>query len=747
MAPFVDGTRPPAMTSLNPAQRAAVAHDSGPLLVLAGAGSGKTRVITARVARLIEAGVAPEAILAVSFTNKSAAEMRERMVPLVGKARAGRIVMSTFHSFGLQLLKQEQKALGLDGRFVIFDQSDSLGVVKEVLRELFREGAVRKLDPMGVLSRISNWKSALLAPDAVPESDFEYDDVAREVYPEYQARLGAMRAVDFDDLVCRPVQLLASDVGARLRWQRRFEHLLVDEFQDTSKVQLELVRLLVNASRNVCVVGDDDQSIYSWRGADVKNILDFERHFPGAKIVKLEDNYRSHAPILEVANAVIAQSQGRRHGKTLRAARAGGDPVKLCACKDPADEARFVATEVGRLRGDGIRPSAIAVLYRSNLQARLIEEELKLGGHPHKVFGGQQFFDRKEVKDGAAYLRVVVNPFDEISLRRILNYPARGCGTRTVEHIEQYAKAHKLPFHRALEQIELVPEVPDNARRSLQLLTAELARAREQMQTSGRLHTAARELLERIGLREALIDAADGKEQGAQRWQNVTFFLGWLERYEAAGGQGAKSLQGFLERVTLGGDSPQEEAPGEIISLMTLHSAKGLEFSHVFLIGCVEGQIPHARTTDPKASEAGPADLEEERRLFYVGVTRARNRLYLSWPAQRSLRGKVTEQTRSRYLEELPEASVEVYDNPAKAPETGAKRGLGPGTEHCPQTVRFFGGVASSHDSESSVAFAQRLWHEARACINAYGSLRILLSLHQRDGDVIFATAVIRLID
>jgi ATP-dependent DNA helicase Rep len=655
------------MTSLNPAQHAAVAHDSGPLLVLAGAGSGKTRVITARVARLIEQGVAPEAILAVSFTNKSAAEMRERMVPLVGKTRAGKVAMSTFHSFGLGLLKHEQKALGMDGKFVIFDQSDSMGVVKEVLRELFREGAIRKLDPMGVLARISNWKSALLAPDAVPESDFEYDDVAREVYPEYQARLNAMRAVDFDDLVCRPVQLLARDVGIRQRWQTRFEHLLVDEFQDTSKVQLELVRLLTNAKRNVCVVGDDDQSIYSWRGADVQNILDFERHFPGAKIIKLEDNYRSQAPILEVANAVIGRSEGRRHGKTLRAARAGGERVRLCACVDPGDEARFVAAEVSRLRNDGIRPSGIAVLYRSNLQARLVEEELKLGGHPHKVFGGQQFFDRKEVKDCAAYLRVVVNPYDEISLRRILNYPARGAGTRTVEHIEQYATAHKLPFHRALEQVERVPEIPDNARRGLQQLMADLERAREQMQTTGRLHPPARELFERIGLREALIEAADGKEQGAQRWQNVTFFQGWLERFEAAGGQGARSLQNFLERVTLGGD-PAPEEQGDSISLMTLHSAKGLEFSHVFLIGCVEGQIPHARTTDPKASEAGPADLEEERRLFYVGITRARNRLYLTWPARRMLRGKVMEMTRSRYLEDLPEASVETYDNPASAP-------------------------------------------------------------------------------
>ncbi|MCP3982167.1 MAG: UvrD-helicase domain-containing protein [bacterium] len=651
----------PGVAQLNPAQREAVEHGDGPLLILAGAGSGKTRVITQRIASLIELGVDAERILAVSFTNKAANEMAERMVPLIGKRRAGRVRMSTFHSFGLSLLKEEADASGLDGRFVIFDQSDSLGVVKEILRERYRGGVSRRFDPMAVLARISNWKSAMVRSDAVADSECDYDGISREVYEEYEERMAAMRALDFDDLVCRPVHLLRSDETVRLRRQRAIEHLLVDEFQDTSEVQLELVKLLANDRRNVCVVGDDDQSIYSWRGANVGNILEFESHFPGAKVIKLETNYRSRAPILEVANAVIANSSARRHPKILRSARTGGDAVRVSTCESPRAEAVFVAKEIGQLNEEGTPYDRIAVLYRSNQQARLIEEELTERRIPYRLFGGQQFFDRKEVKDAAAYLRVVVNPYDEISLRRIINFPARGIGTRSVQRIEEFAKQHGKPFTRAAEQGQAIDGIPDIAKRSLGELSALFGRARARMKESGALHAAAVELIGSLDLREAFDDTAEGGNQGARRWQNVVALLGWIERYERNAPRTRKSLQDFLQRVTLQGDVKNDD-DGPEVTLCTLHAAKGLEFPVVFLIGCVEGQLPHSRTTDPRAHEAVEVDLDEERRLFYVGITRAQDRLYLTASRQRMLRGKTVDVAPSRYMDDIPDEHVQQYE-------------------------------------------------------------------------------------
>lgn len=645
------------MAQLNPAQREAVEHGDGPLLILAGAGSGKTRVVTQRIARLVASGVAPGAIVAVSFTNKAAGEMAERMVPLVGKRAAAAVRTSTFHRFGLELLREQS-----GGRFVIFDQSDSLGVIKEALRERVKSGLARKLDPMAVLARISNWKSAMLAPSAVRTSEHEYDAIALDIYPDYEERLAAMRALDFDDLVCKPVRLLREDAALRERCRDSIEHLLVDEFQDTSAVQLELVKLLAGERRNVCVVGDDDQSIYSWRGADVGNILEFERHFPGAVVIKLETNYRSRAPILEVANSVIAGSDGRRHAKRLDAARVGGDAVRRTACDSPRAEAQFVRAEIRQLIEEGRSPGDIAVLYRSNQQARLIEEELTAAGVAFRLFGGQQFFDRKEVKDLAAYLRFVINPWDEISLRRVINYPARGIGTRTVQRIEAYAKSAGIPFVQACRRAGMIDGVPDGARVSLGKLFALFDEARERLESSGALHAVAQDIVERIGLRRALEDADDGGEQGALRYQNALALVRWIERYERDAPKSRKSLQDFLQRVTLNGDTTESEPDAPAVTLCTLHAAKGLEFGVVFLIGCVEGQLPHTRTTDPKASEAAAGDLDEERRLFYVGITRARDRLYLVAPRRRLLRGKPVDVTPSRYMDDLPSEHVEEYE-------------------------------------------------------------------------------------
>ncbi len=651
------------MTSLNSSQREAVDHGDGPLLILAGAGSGKTRVVTQRIARLVQSGVAPDRILAVSFTNKAAEEMTERMVPLIGRDRCKKLWMSTFHSFGLRFMKEEQKLLKLTTRFTVFDQGDTLGAIKEILRELRRAGAARKLDPAAILSRVSSYKNASLAPDAVPESDFEYDDVAREVYPEYEARMRAMGAVDFDDLVAMPVRALAKSTAARERWKNHFDHVLVDEFQDTSAVQLQLIKLLGNERGNVCVVGDDDQSIYGWRGADVSNILDFGTHFPGALIVKLEESYRSRESVVAVANAAIGQAQGRRHGKVLKAVRMGGDKVRVCVCDDATAEAKLVAKEIAEMLKAG--PREVAILYRSNLQARLIEEELRAADVLYRLVGGQQFFDRKEVKDVAAYLRLVVNPLDEVSMRRILNYPARGLGAKTVERIEQHAEQHAIPFVKAMEQVSMIEGVPDASKRAASDLMGMLARYRTRVASGEPLTPAAREMVDQIGVRADLADAADGGVSGAMRTSNVDHLLSWLERYEKnekGKPRNKRSLQNFLERVTLRGDTNEAPEQPASVTLSTLHAAKGLEFDVVFLIGCVEGQLPHSRTTDPKVTEVYAPDVEEERRLFYVGVTRARDRLYLTRAKRRMFRGVATELHPSRFLEGLPEEHIELYE-------------------------------------------------------------------------------------
>ena len=652
------------MAQLNAAQKRAVEHGDGPLLILAGAGSGKTRVVTQRIASLVRGGTAPERILAVSFTNKAAEEMGERMVPLIGRSAAAKLWLSTFHSFGLRFLREEHRALRLGKRFVIFDQGDSLALVRDILRELRESGAARRLDPMAILARISTWKSALVAPEQVPESDFEYDDVGRDVFPEYEARKRAMQAVDFDDLCVLPVRLLQQSEDARERWSERFDHLLVDEFQDTSAVQLELVRLMQNRRGNVCVVGDDDQSIYAFRGAVVGNIIDFDKHFAGTSIVKLEDNYRSRAAVLEVANAAIAQSAGARHGKTLRAARGPGDRVRLCECEDPAAEAKLVALEILDLHKEGRPRAEMAVLYRSNLQARLIEEELRAQGVPYRLFGGTQFFDRKEVKDVAAYLRVLINPRDEVSLRRILNYPPRGIGAKTVERIDARAQQLEQPFPKVLQRAVEVEGVPDNSLRSIDAFLTMLDRYRERMSSGQSLAALARELVAEVGVRQDLEAAADGKEQGTLRWGNIEHMIGWLDRFEREAPRERRELGAFLERVTLRGDPADDQQPGDQVVLSSLHASKGLEFDVVFLIGCVEGQLPHSRTLDPKVTEAVVTDVDEERRLFYVGVTRARERLYLCRPRRKLVRGKPTELAPSRFLEGLPEEHLEPYERP-----------------------------------------------------------------------------------
>ena len=680
---------------LNPAQREAVTTTRGPLLVLAGAGSGKTRVITHRIAHLVmNEGVRPETICAVSFTNKAAEEMAERMVPLVGSEHAARLWLSTFHGLGVRFLQEEAATILGDERgrtrFSIFDQADCVGLVKEIVkREAIGD---RKVDLYAVHARISLWKNKGWAPGEVrANAAFEYDAMALEAYPHYEAALRSMRAFDFDDLVLVPARSLRTSAELRQKWLARFRYLMVDEFQDTNAIQLEMVKLLApsapggGAEKNVCVVGDDDQSIYGWRGADVGNILDFERTFPGTKVVKLETNYRSRQPILAIANAAISRATGKRHGKTLRAHLLGGERVRLCTLGTPEQEAKLVAKEIRGLRAEGRRAGDVAVLYRSNLQARAIEEELRVEGIPYRVVGGTQFFEKKEVKDALAYLRVVANPRDELSLRRILNYPARGIGDATVERLERFAKARRHTF--AFAALETLPrhgeltDVPEAAREGGRRLSEAIERASASLGTAP-LVLCARQLFDDVGLRAELQDGRDESDPPPKegtpakriRWENVEFLLRSLDRFEKLpAGEGKPSLATFLSRLTIRRDEETAAEPGDEVTLSSLHSSKGLEWPVVFLIGLNEGTLPHLRTIDPKASEAAPTDVEEERRLFYVGVTRARERLYLCRFLRREMRGAEKPTVPSRFLEQLPDEHVERYERDDDAPAGDAE--------------------------------------------------------------------------
>lgn len=647
---------PLSLDHLDESQREAVLFDRGPLLVLAGAGSGKTRVLTHRIAHLVlERGVRPEQILAVSFTNKAAEEMGERMVPLIGIKNAKALWLSTFHSFGVRFAREESKALfGEAGRFSIFDQGDAVGLVREIVR---REGiGDRKLDLWSVQSRISLWKNKLIPPGKTRVNEaVEYDQVAAECYGHYEAALRSMRALDFDDLVGRPATLLTDDANVRERWQKRFRYLLIDEFQDTNVAQMALVKALVGPQRNLMVVGDDDQAIYGWRGAEVENILDFHKTFPGTTTVKIVRNYRSIPEVLTIANVAMKQAQ-KRHDKSLVAYRKSGEKVRMVTLGTPEQEAKYVAGEIRTLRKDGIALKDIAVLYRSNLQARLIEEELRVEGLPYRLVGGTQFFEKKEVKDAIAYLRVAVNPRDELSLRRIINYPARGIGDVAIQRIEQHALARGRTFPNAVSHADAIPDLSDAAKEGCRKVTQAVAVMRESLD-GPRISGAALDYFAAVGLRADLEGIGGGEGASVadkQRWANVEHMLKSLDRWEAIDGEDKPSLATFLQRLTVRREE-EGEVVGDEVTLSSLHGSKGLEWRAVFLIGINEGTLPHLRTIDPKASEAAPTDVDEERRLFYVGVTRARDRLYLSRFMRREIRGRELPTTPSRFLSGLPE--------------------------------------------------------------------------------------------
>jgi DNA helicase II / ATP-dependent DNA helicase PcrA len=666
----VPGAEAPASSSLldglNPQQREAVLATEGPVLILAGAGSGKTRVIVHRIAHLVrEVGIPAESILAVTFTNKAAGEMKGRVEALLRGSLRGSWI-STFHSFCVRLLRREAAAAGLPPSFAIYDEDDQLTVVRDALRAL--DLSEKLHPPRRIRSRISAHKNRGRDPEAPAGESLGADTFAR-IAERYAESLRAAGALDFDDLLLRSVALLQENEPVRSSYQQRFQYLLVDEYQDTNATQYELVRLLAGPRGNVTVVGDEDQSIYSWRGADIQNILDFEHDFAGARVLRLEENYRSSQAILDAAAALVSHNQ-RRKGKTLRAVKPAGLPVRLHEAADEFEEAAFVVREIAARRGHG----RAAVLFRMNAQSRLFEEALLRQRLPYIVVGGVGFYERREVKDLLAYLRLVQNPADGVALRRVLNVPPRGIGERTVSEIERVAG------ERGQSLFDAVGTVVDEALLPARA-TSPLRQFRELLQSLGaegpRLTVKA--LLERTlqatGYSAAL--AAEDSQESQDRLENLAELLSAAADYDAR--EEAPTLAGFLDRAALLSDADQirDEVP---VVLMTFHAAKGLEFDTVFLVGLEEGLVPHAR------SLTGEEALEEERRLGYVGMTRAMETLFLTWAQSRQIFGQRRLSEPSRFLAEIPRESLSVtgFRRAVEPCDRGAGRGRRPSPEWAP---------------------------------------------------------------
>jgi len=624
------------LVGLNEPQRRAVVHRGTPLLVVAGAGSGKTRVLTHRVAHLIAAGDAtPWQILAITFTNKAADEMRERLVRLVGPV-AERMWVSTFHAACVRMLRAHAERLGYRRSFTIYDDADSRRLVEHILRDLNIDA--KKLPARSVQAAISGAKAELAdaaAYRAAAGSVFERR--MADVYTEYEQRLAAASAMDFDDLLLRTVQLLRQAPDVLEAYRTRFTHVLVDEFQDTNRAQNEIVLMLAAEHHSVCVVGDSDQSIFGWRGADIRNIFEFEEAFPDAAVIPLEQNYRSTRTILDAANAVIANNT-TRVPKELWTEGEPGEPIVRYRAEDEYDEAAWVATEIGRLREfEGLDAGDVAVFYRTNAQSRALEEELVRAAIPYKVVGGTRFYDRREVKDLLAYLRVVANPSDEVSARRVVNVPRRGVGDASVERVARFARDRGLSFAEALSRADEAG-VTGRAARGAAEFSAFLEELRAMAMAGAGPGPLIETVAERTGYQSAL--EAEQTLEAHGRLENIAELAG-----AAAGYAG---LDEFLESVALVSDADElGDATGRV-SLMTLHTAKGLEFPAVFLVGLEDGVFPHLRALDD------PLQLEEERRLAYVGITRARRQLYVTHAWSRTLWGSTSHAIPSRFLSELP---------------------------------------------------------------------------------------------
>ncbi len=639
---------------LNPAQRDAVYHGDGPILVLAGAGSGKTRVLTYRIAALIRAqGVPPQRILAVTFTNKAAGEMRGRVEHLVGPQVARAVWMGTFHAMTSRILRRSGAPIGVDPRFLIYDTADQRALVREVLSALDVDD--RQFPPAAVLAAVGRAKNELIDHVAfAARTETVRDGVIARLYAAYQRRLDECHALDFDDLLMRTVHLFREHPATLAEYQDRFRHILVDEYQDTNHAQYILLTLLAARHRNVCVVGDDDQAIYRWRGADVRNILEFERDYPDARVIKLEQNYRSTRRILEAAGALVHHNP-HRHTKVLWTENEEGEPVTLFEAFDGYDEARYVSDLIRAHRSAGGHAGDLAILYRTNAQSRQFEEMFLRGGIPYQIVGALRFYERAEIKDLLAYLRLAYNPADEASFKRVINVPRRGIGDGTLRRLEAWARGQGIPLWDALRRVGDAGLGPQ-ARRAI----TEFVGVIDELSRYAADHSA-REVLVRAldatGYRRTL--EAEGTDEAYARIENLDELAAVAEEVEVTAGE--STLEAFLQHLALVTDVDTWEDRADRVTLMTLHAAKGLEFPVVVLAGLEEGLFPHVRSMEEDAG------IEEERRLCYVGMTRAKRRLILTYARQRAAFGTARPSLPSRFLAEIPAQAVDRAVSPRTA--------------------------------------------------------------------------------
>ena len=744
------------LSGLNPQQQEAVAFSGAPLLVVAGAGSGKTRVLTRRIAYLMaRRGVKPYEILAITFTNKAAGEMKERVTELVGPI-AKSMWVSTFHSACVRLLRQEVERLGYSSSFSIYDSADSQKLIQKVCETLNLDS--KRYPPRQFQNAISNAKNELQTPyEFLSKATNQYDTITADVYTMYEKRLKQANAMDFDDLIMKTVEVLQKFPEAKARFRSRFRHILVDEYQDTNHAQYQLVKELTGDESDgfpvaeLCVVGDADQSIYGFRGATIRNILQFEVDYPNAKTVLLEQNYRSTQNILSAANAVISQNESRKE-KNLWSDSGSGAPLIGYVAESEYDEAEFVKDEIRALQNrDESQPGDTAIFYRTNAQSRVFEEVFMRAAIPYKVVGGLRFYERKEVKDILAYLRILANPTDEVSLRRIINLPKRGIGDRAIEEVDAFAFTQGISFWDALLRVREATGVPNKASQSISEFTAMISALAVLVEVNTKPSTIIEATLEQSGLMKELADSSDPQDE--VRIENlqelVSASIEYEERtFEELGEDEVISLSGFLEKVSLVADADDiPDRPGEagshelpdganlggVVTLMTLHTAKGLEFPTVFLTGMEDGIFPHARTFD------APKEIEEERRLAYVGLTRAEKRLYISRAEYRLTFGTPKYNPASRFLDEIPAELLE-WKNEGKPSYTSSsavrksRLPAGPpprATGKISSAMALEIGQRVSHDTFGlgTVVAITGVGEKAEATINfgAYGDKRLLL--------------------
>lgn len=656
------------LSTLNSSQREAVETLNGPLLILAGAGSGKTRVLTYRIAHLIDNGVYPDHILAITFTNKAAKEMKERIEALVDE-KARNIWVGTFHSVCVRILRQHISKLGYDKSFVIYDSSDQEKLVKECLKELNIDD--KQNPPKSILGNIGSLKDNLITWQTFKRDNLNKFEkkVLVEVYEKYQKKLEANNALDFDDIIMKTVQLLNENEDILAYYHRKFNYILVDEYQDTNGAQYNLIKLLASAHKNLCVVGDDDQSIYGWRGADITYILEFEKDYENTKIIKLEQNYRCTKKILDAANYVIANNEKRKN-KKLWTENESGECIKLFKANTDREESIFIAEKIQSGISEGYTAKDFAILYRTNAMSRILEESLMNKGIPYKLVGGLKFYDRKEVKDIIAYLRVINNPADAISLERIVNVPKRGIGESSLDKVKEFANLSDISLYSAMLDIEEIGTLTKRASNSMSKFISMMntfIMDKDTMKVSDMI----KEILDKTEYIEELKKEQD--KDKIDRVQNVQEFYSAAVEFES-GDEEDKSLSAFLEKIALVSDQDSINEDSRV-TLMTLHTAKGLEFPVVFIAGFEEGVFPHFRAQEDEE------EMEEERRLCYVGITRAKKNLYLTCSRQRLLFGRTTFNAPSSFIDEIPEGILEdispkpkenfnrVYSHEAAAPK------------------------------------------------------------------------------